>query len=90
MKLSMDRAGWTRSAANRAGAFMLLGVVNGTLLCASGLQSALPARMEYIAEAWDADRSLPDYGVNGFAQTPDGYLWAATYEGVARFDGVQV
>ncbi len=45
--------------------------------------------MEYIAEAWDADRSLPDYGVNAFAQTPDGYLWAATYEGVARFDGVR-
>jgi ligand-binding sensor domain-containing protein len=26
--------------------------------------------------------------LNGIAQTPDGYLWIATQEGLARFDGV--
>ena len=33
---------------------------------------------------------LPQGSVESLAQTPDGYLWLGTQEGLARFDGVRV
>jgi PAS domain S-box-containing protein len=44
--------------------------------------------MEYLAEVWDTDRGLPNFTALALAQTPDGFLWVATFEGLARFDGV--
>lgn len=38
--------------------------------------------------AWRSDDGLPNNHVTGLAQTPDGYLWVATYSAPARFDGV--
>ena len=38
---------------------------------------------------WDTDRGLPDYAAKSFAQTPDGFLWIATFEGLVRFDGAR-
>ena len=38
-------------------------------------------------DVWDTDRGLPHYSVIALAQTRDGYLWAATNEGLVRFDG---
>lgn len=32
---------------------------------------------------------LPQNSVHRLAQTPDGYLWFSTYEGLVRFDGVR-
>jgi signal transduction histidine kinase/ligand-binding sensor domain-containing protein len=32
---------------------------------------------------------LPQNSVRGLSQTPDGYLWIATLNGIARFDGVR-
>ena len=40
-------------------------------------------------DAWTSDNGLPDSSVAAIAQTPDGYLWIGTYNGLARFDGVQ-
>jgi signal transduction histidine kinase/ligand-binding sensor domain-containing protein len=37
--------------------------------------------------AWQTDEGLPDNSVTGVAQTPDGYLWVATYGGLVRFNG---
>jgi PAS domain S-box-containing protein len=62
--------------------------LTATTWCASA-QSVEPGRLQYIARVWDTDRGLPDYAVNSFVQTPDGYLWAATFEGLARFDGAR-
>src|SRR5437868_15480418 len=47
------------------------------------------APTQYELESWTSDRGLPQNSVLGFAQTPDGYLWLATQEGLARFDGVR-
>ncbi len=60
-----------------------------TAWCATKAPVDAPARTEYLADVWDSDRGLPSYSVNAFAQTPDGYLWIATFQGLARFDGVQ-
>lgn len=44
---------------------------------------------EYLTDVWTADDGLPDSSVTDIAQTPDGYLWIGTYNGVARFDGLR-
>ena len=43
---------------------------------------------EYLARVWQTDEGLPSNRVQAIAQTPDGYLWVGTYEGLARFDGI--
>src|SRR5436190_7133902 len=50
-----------------------------------------PARAvtQYSLQTWYAKDGLPQNSVNAIYQTPDGYLWFATEEGLARFDGVQ-
>lgn len=44
---------------------------------------------QYRATNWNADPGLPQNSVHGIVQTPDGYLWIATLNGVARFDGIR-
>ena len=39
-------------------------------------------------ETWTTERGLPDSSVTAITQTPDGYLWVGTYNGLARFDGI--
>ena len=43
---------------------------------------------DYLFDVWNSENGLPDSSVTAIAQTPDGYLWVGTYNGVARFDGV--
>ena len=42
---------------------------------------------EAFAETWTTRDGLPHSTVNAIAQTPDGYLWLATWEGIARYGG---
>jgi len=42
---------------------------------------------KYTIERWSTDNGLPQNSVNAITQTPDGFLWLATEEGVVRFDG---
>ena len=44
---------------------------------------------DYLIDLWTSDNGLPDSSVTAIAQTPDGYLWIGTYNGLARFDGVR-
>lgn len=41
----------------------------------------------YLVDVWQSERGLPQNTVTGVAQTPDGYLWVSTLDGLARFDG---
>jgi signal transduction histidine kinase/ligand-binding sensor domain-containing protein len=52
---------------------------------------AVPGRAaaQYRLEAWTVDRGLPQNIVTAIQQTRDGYLWVATLDGLARFDGVR-
>src|SRR6185436_3628008 len=43
---------------------------------------------QYVHDVWSTNDGLPQAAVNAIAQTSDGYLWVATQEGLARFDGV--
>jgi signal transduction histidine kinase/ligand-binding sensor domain-containing protein len=44
---------------------------------------------QYRIDQWTADDGLPQNSVYGIVQTRDGYLWLATVEGLARFDGTR-
>ena len=54
------------------------------------LPSLDPARAltQYAHDIWRRGEGLPQNGVATIAQTPDGYLWVGTEEGLARFDGL--
>lgn len=43
---------------------------------------------QYGHVAWQQKQGLPQNTIWSIAQTPDGYLWLATEEGLVRFDGV--
>lgn len=51
--------------------------------------SAQKSLSQYSHEVWTTDDGLPQNSINKLAQTPDGYLWIGTEEGLTRFDGVQ-
>ena len=44
---------------------------------------------EYLQRVWRTEDGLPENTVNAIEQTPDGYLWLATFNGLARFDGTR-
>lgn len=50
---------------------------------------AAEAQAQFRIDQWTADDGLPQNSVYGIVQTADGYLWLATVDGLARFDGVQ-
>ena len=42
---------------------------------------------DYFTQTWNTRNGLPHNGINALTQTSDGYLWVATWEGFARFNG---
>ncbi len=42
---------------------------------------------DYFRESWTTRDGLPHNTINGIIQSQDGYLWFATWEGAARYDG---
>jgi signal transduction histidine kinase/ligand-binding sensor domain-containing protein len=64
------------------------------LLVAAGLWTAplrAPAASmasDYLTDVWTAENGLPYSSVTALNQTPDGYLWVGTYNGLARFNGI--
>jgi signal transduction histidine kinase/ligand-binding sensor domain-containing protein/DNA-binding response OmpR family regulator len=64
-------------------------VLSGLLLPASNAIALDPQRSiaQYVRHAWQTDDGLPQNTISGIAQTPDGFLWIATRDGLARFDG---
>jgi signal transduction histidine kinase/ligand-binding sensor domain-containing protein/CheY-like chemotaxis protein len=43
---------------------------------------------QFVHDRWTKDQGLPINMVTGICQTPDGYLWLATQQGLTRFDGL--
>lgn len=61
------------------------------LSCPAVGQTISPERLlgRYQQFVWQDQHGLPQNGISAVVQTPDGYLWLATAEGVVRFDGVR-
>ena len=57
-----------------------------------GSARAFPAdalHSSWLARSWQTDEGLPDNNVSGVTQTPDGYVWVATFGGLLRFNGAR-
>ena len=52
----------------------------------ASINAPLPLE-DYFTQTWDTRDGLPHNGINALAQTSDGYMWIATWEGFARFNG---
>ena len=62
------------------------------LCCGYGLALALdPGRAlsEFNSQVWLTENGLPQNTVHSITQAKDGYIWLATEEGLARFDGIR-
>ena len=57
------------------------------LLCC--LAVCTDASAQYRYDTWTTDNGLPQNGVRQMTQTPDGYLWFTTFDGLVRFDGLR-
>jgi ligand-binding sensor domain-containing protein len=72
-------------------------VAKSIVLCVATLMlprlaMASPAptgQRDYLIDIWDTDRGLPTSSVTSMAQTPEGYLWVGTQNGLLRFDGLR-
>ncbi len=47
------------------------------------------ADQEYVIDVWETEQGLPENSATAMVQTPDGYLWFGTFNGLVRFDGVK-
>src|SRR5690606_15290796 len=48
-----------------------------------------PPLRDYAIDAWSTRNGLPHNSVRDIAQTAEGYLWFATWEGVVRYSGME-
>lgn len=58
-----------------------------TLFLTAGQINTTTAAAQYRFDRWTTDDGLPHNAINSILQTRDGYLWLATSDGLARFDG---
>jgi signal transduction histidine kinase/ligand-binding sensor domain-containing protein/CheY-like chemotaxis protein/AraC-like DNA-binding protein len=60
---------------------------------ASGQSSRAPAPVDssarWVHESWTVENGLPVNSINQLIQSRSGYIWAATFDGLVRFDGVR-
>ena len=85
------RAGRLGSVARRALAAALSALIALLCLPASLLAAPPPAPpiTDLLQESYGSAEGLPQNTVRSLTHTADGYLWAATQAGIARFDGVR-
>ncbi|MDX1300816.1 diguanylate cyclase [Photobacterium sp.] len=70
------------SLAKLINTFLVIGLYLG------GISSSFASLQdEYLVETWTSRNGLPHNSINAISQTQDGYLWFATWEGIARFNG---
>jgi hypothetical protein len=58
-------------------------------VCAAFFCAGFSASAQIAVDSWTIDNGLPQNIIRAICQTPDGYLWLATFDGLVRFDGVR-
>ncbi|MCE7033191.1 diguanylate cyclase [Lysobacter sp. GX 14042] len=70
------------------GLVLLLAQVAPAIAATAATAAPLPLR-DYLVDRWTSREGLPHNSLRDLAQTPDGYLWFATWEGLVRYDGLE-
>src|ERR1700751_1692617 len=76
----------------KASSFVLLFCTFALFFCsgastrASASSNSAPFS-DYLFQVWQTDQGLPENSATAMVQTPDGYLWFGTFNGLVRFDG---
>src|SRR5438105_2394402 len=81
-----------RSGSARFHGFIWVGVEAFVTLMSAAARCAPIGTGDYMIDVWtggNGEKGVPNSSVTAIAQTPDGYLWVGTYNGLARFDGVR-
>ncbi|KFE71260.1 hypothetical protein DB31_3390 [Hyalangium minutum] len=68
-----------------------MGMLLGLLASSSNAWALEPTKnlLQFPHRVWQTQDGLPQNAIETLAQTPDGYLWGGTWEGLVRFDGVR-
>src|SRR5262245_59299470 len=53
------------------------------------LRAETDATSEFIITVWKSGEGLPVNEIEDLEETPDGYLWLGTHQGLVRFDGIR-
>ena len=78
---------WRRPALTGESAAALLAALAPLLLAVAGPANA--AEPGWAVKQWTTAHGLPQSSVTALAQTPDGFLWVGTSDGLVRFDGTR-
>lgn len=63
---------------------------NKTLISVFLVSICFSRPLDFVVQQWKVENGLPQSTVRCITQTPDGYLWVGTWNGLARFDGVRM
>ena len=72
-----------RPSRHRIAVAVATGLLAGVFI--APVKAQYPA--QYVATDWQTEQGLPQNSVNAILQDRQGYLWIATFGGLARFDG---
>jgi PAS domain S-box-containing protein len=81
-----------RHSARRNMASRVRFLLAATVFLATQLRANLDPQKsiaQYVHDVWTSENGLSQNSVLAIAQTPDGYLWLGTEEGLLRFDGIR-
>ncbi|HEY8903777.1 MAG TPA: two-component regulator propeller domain-containing protein, partial [Chthoniobacterales bacterium] len=89
--MKMSTATSLRSSRALAASLVVLCLYVGSLLPAKAQPGidAIPLSNDYVLRTWDTEDGLVANDTLDIAETPNGYLWIATWSGLSRFDGVR-
>lgn len=74
------------SPAALLGLLFVVSAVNSATVFGAEPSATVPLA-RYYQDHWTTREGLPQNTINDIVQTSDGYLWFATWEGVARYNG---
>ncbi|MFO1515253.1 MAG: two-component regulator propeller domain-containing protein [Verrucomicrobiota bacterium] len=64
-------------------------ILFAALMCGVRPRLVASEMPEFAIQTWTTQDGMPQNSVTALLQTRAGYIWAATYNGIAQFDGVR-
>jgi ligand-binding sensor domain-containing protein len=58
------------------------------VICPASSGNIPNLKKEYVVHSYTSDNGLPVNSIRAISQTPEGFIWLATEEGIVRFDGM--